>query len=610
MKKIIFTLGIFVSLFYFESKAQCVQPSASTYLDINNVKAGLLNGGDFWWDGVNLSQYIFPTDSSFAPSRIIFAGGIWLSALDANDSLKVAAMTYRNQGFDFFPGPIDAASQNITNNSCSVFNRFFEVKYNAIQTHLANTAYATPVAISDIPQSILEWPAKGNAHFTQYNIVDDLAPFVDVNQNGIYDPENGDYPKIKGDQAIFWVVNDIGGVHSRTGGSPLGVEVQFLAYAYKSDNTTLNNSTFYDVKTIKKTTGNLHDFKFGLFVDVELANYSDNYVGCDTALNIAFGYNPVTTYYGGGATVPFVATQFLNQKMSSFAHFVSSSTLQSDPSNANEVRHYMTGKWKDGTPTTLGGNGYGGTTPTPFLFYGNPADSTAWSEIGSNQTLGDRRYLQCSENPTLNYNEEYLLSFVVTPLQFNPSSYDGKPDTEGEIATIFTQLQSTYTDTLSHCNTYCMLHTDIDITAQNGLATIALSNISGGTAPYTVEWNNGQTGTNINQLVVGEYVAKITDAVGCSIRKKIVVDEHIAIDWVAEHQVEIYPNPVKNKLYIHWGNLNANKIQVFDINGKKVMDKNIEQQATSILNFKEKDAGIYILSISTKSTTYYYKIVR
>ena len=42
------------------------------------------------------------------------------------------------------------------------------------------------------------------------NFDKDLAPFVDVDNDGNYNPLNGDYPKIKGNQSIWWVMNDNG----------------------------------------------------------------------------------------------------------------------------------------------------------------------------------------------------------------------------------------------------------------------------------------------------------------------------------------------------------------------------------------------------------------
>lgn len=44
-------------------------------------------------------------------------------------------------------------------------------------------------------------------------------------------------------------------------------------------------------------------------------------------------------------------------------------------------------------------------------------------------------------------------------------------------------------------------------------------NPSGGTAPYTYLWNNGQTGSNIQNLMPGGYSVNITDANGCFLHK-------------------------------------------------------------------------------------------
>ncbi|HPH83206.1 MAG TPA: PKD domain-containing protein, partial [Flavobacteriales bacterium] len=54
----------------------------------------------------------------------------------------------------------------------------------------------------------------------------------------------------------------------------------------------------------------------------------------------------------------------------------------------------------------------------------------------------------------------------------------------------------------------------ISSTCGNPNGSIQL-NISGGTAPYVINWSNNQTGTFANQLLAGTYEAIITDAFGC-----------------------------------------------------------------------------------------------
>ena len=44
-----------------------------------------------------------------------------------------------------------------------------------------------------MPRSVKNWPAIGRVDYGEFP---DQAPFVDANNNGCYDPENGDYPSI------------------------------------------------------------------------------------------------------------------------------------------------------------------------------------------------------------------------------------------------------------------------------------------------------------------------------------------------------------------------------------------------------------------------------
>lgn len=73
-----------------------------------------------------------------------------------------------------------------------------------------------------VPANIANWPGNGEVAFG-YDA--NLAPYHDVNNNGIYDPAQGDYPKFLGDEALWMVYNDRGNaaVANKT---PFGIEVQ------------------------------------------------------------------------------------------------------------------------------------------------------------------------------------------------------------------------------------------------------------------------------------------------------------------------------------------------------------------------------------------------
>ena len=59
----------------------------------------------------------------------------------------------------------------------------------------------------------------------------------------------------------------------------------------------------------------------------------------------------------------------------------------------------------------------------------------------------------------------------------------------------------------------------------NGSASVT---VSGGTAPYTYQWSNGGTGSNISGLAPGTYSVVVTDVNGCSQSGSVVVSDATA----------------------------------------------------------------------------------
>jgi hypothetical protein len=78
------------------------------YLDINNVKAGILTHGDMFWNiDSSQSAYEYPKGSG---KHCGFASSIWIAGYNHNTGgLHVAAQTYRQGGNDYWPGPLDSA---------------------------------------------------------------------------------------------------------------------------------------------------------------------------------------------------------------------------------------------------------------------------------------------------------------------------------------------------------------------------------------------------------------------------------------------------------------------------------------------------------------------
>ena len=82
----------------------CLAPTSQSYLDIGNVRAMILGGGDMWWN-LSAAQYEVPKDSDL---HSIFAGALWIGGLDDNDNLSSVRVTPKdikasNYGFDTTP---------------------------------------------------------------------------------------------------------------------------------------------------------------------------------------------------------------------------------------------------------------------------------------------------------------------------------------------------------------------------------------------------------------------------------------------------------------------------------------------------------------------------
>jgi hypothetical protein len=82
--------------------------------------------------------------------------------------------------------------------------------------------------------------------------------------------------------------------------------------------------------------------------------------------------------------------------LSSFLYYNNDFTQIGNPENASDYYGYLSGTWKDGTPFTEGGNAYGGSVPTKYVFPDDPTDASGWSECASNDVPDDRRTIQAS----------------------------------------------------------------------------------------------------------------------------------------------------------------------------------------------------------------------
>ena len=311
------------------SAAGCAAASGFRYLDVNNVRARINTGGDMWWDLNTFSQYFIPANGQ---ATSLFAGSLWIGGLDINDQLKLAALRFRGSGNDFWPGPLSLdGTASVDEITCAQYDKHFIITRAEVDEYIGwwnseNKSVEYPGY--SIPQSILEYPAHGDISINQSYY---LAPFKDMNGDGDYDPNAGDYPYyditnelcplnyagdpnyvpqatmeesmqgtvagsilvdqvLKGDQTLWWIFNDKGNFHSETQGASIGVEIRAQAFGFAT-NDEINNMTFYTYEIINRSTFTLKDTYFSPWVDTDLGFSDDDYVGCDVGRGLGYCYN-------------------------------------------------------------------------------------------------------------------------------------------------------------------------------------------------------------------------------------------------------------------------------------------------------------------------------
>jgi hypothetical protein len=312
----------------YKSISDCNIPADQFDMDINNVRARLLDAGDQWWDLSN-GKYEVPkgdiTSTTPLP-QAIFAGAIWVSALDEGNNLRIAALEYRAGTSDYYTGPLDD-NGNVSLAICNLWDQHFRVygtDIKGLQVAYAASGNVSVPSTAVVPtpgdSDLIRWPGKGNPYLAAegYNMSGVLAPFFDANGDGIYDPRQGDYPTIKqggidpgpgnqpgnpkdslhyisgftayADEMVFWAMNDQGNNHTASNGAPIGIQVNELAFAFQSTDE-INQMTFYTYNIINKSGSDLNKTYMSQWTDVDLGCANNDRVGCDTNRSLAIQYN-------------------------------------------------------------------------------------------------------------------------------------------------------------------------------------------------------------------------------------------------------------------------------------------------------------------------------
>lgn len=421
MKKAIYFLICLLTIM------QNAEAQPFTHLDIGNVRARIHANGELFQDKMNQrAAFEVPKNSN---SYTIYSSALWFTSVgQKNGSTEVAGSyeTFGNQNH-FKVGPVDIVNQQ--SETSMQFQRLWKVNQDSVDYHIQNWNSPNYSA----PAEILDWPGNGNNNTAQ-----NLAPYADLDNDNIYEPNDGEYPIIKGDQAVYLIANDYrpndsivnpnGTIYTKSA----KVEMHMMLYAFNHPTEAIANTVFVNVKLYNRSNSSAddhNDFKVSVFADFDIGYALDDFVGTDTIRNLFYGYNgdlfdeDQNGNNGYGVKLATQAVQFLDYELRHSLLYHNRAALNGIPGNLYLAANYQRNLWQNRQTVYYSGDGLNfcvdTTKPTSYMLSGDPTlinDTNQWTE--SNPCLffdhqgfffpGDRRMLGGPNTPTQLHHGEMI----------------------------------------------------------------------------------------------------------------------------------------------------------------------------------------------------------
>lgn len=376
-------LVFFISVCY----SQTERPKYSLF-NINNVSTYFFDNGESDQNPNGNSGFMFPKGSQ---ECLAFETGLMWGGKIKNhlkDSVIVSGTHFYSK---MLPGRVMPAD-NIK------YLRIFRVRPDYKTCDLSHDVSELKLTDTQIRLQYyndwMEWPAS------------DGAPFEDKNGNKKYDPDV-DIPGVPGaGQTIWMVMNDLDTskydsyIKSRVSS---GTELQLTVWGY-NNHETLKNIVFREYKLINKSTNHYKDMYIGLFSDVEIYAAGNDFIACDSTLNLGYGYNgaefddsaPITSlaykfpallgYQLLKGPYPDAKSKYSAEynsgetkgiQMTAFPRVLKSFTERYLESFNLNTYNFLSGLEYDGKPFITPPQF--GSKPTKYVFSGDPLKGTGWN---------------------------------------------------------------------------------------------------------------------------------------------------------------------------------------------------------------------------------------
>ncbi len=379
--------------------------------------------------------------------------------------------------------------------------------------HYQDADYVTPYVIAT-------WPGNGDVTNGEPAII---APFEDINENGIYEPESGELPQILGDQAVYTILHTMVDVDSLNPAIKADMHVMNYCFSDSMDPDSYN-TVFTNMKLVHRDDLTFTNVRFGIYADMEIGCWMDDFAGCDSTKSLFFTYNrdefdeDCQTTMGYHDQPPAQGAQFLNEPMTSFSYF---NRPGGTPLPVEDIIHGTS----NGEPFMY--LGY----PTHFLYTGEPFLDSIVSPA-----MPDRLCVGAIGPYTLGPGDELCMDMA---FPFARATSGGALASVAELKTRAAAIQTFYDAQQQTCGTYPSMvglteqhtssnitlypnpaHDQVTIQSDEPLGTVQILDAQGRVVKSTYTKANTVV-LSMNDIGSGLYLVRTTD--GGSRSQRLVV---------------------------------------------------------------------------------------
>jgi hypothetical protein len=268
-----------------------------------------------------------------------------------------------------------------------------------------------------IPGGIALWPGT----FVKTGFPTLLAPYADANLDGLYKPQDGDFPYLPGESNVWSMVSDSAGKTPLYLKNGINVDMSSLWFGIASNDSTIKSTAMNRLTLCNRSVTGIVQGRLSLAADFMVGDATDDYMATDVGNKALLALNADANDAVFGINPPAVAVGWLSPKVAAGIRFEQGNdAVQGAQEQASHFFNLAAGKWKTGNPLGFGGRGLDAADRKAQFIYPGNTDITAprnWSESGEGNNPGRRTGLISTDTFSLKGGKCRVFDAYLTVLE-------------------------------------------------------------------------------------------------------------------------------------------------------------------------------------------------